>query len=367
MSVANEEERLLEVFRSGVWGGYSPAVKDFETRFAGYLSAAHCITMANGTVSLEVALHCEGIGPGDEVIVPPYTFLATASAVLRAGALPVFADIQPDTLNLDPARFEAAITERTRAVIPVHFGGHPADMDAICGIARRHGLVVIEDAAHAHGGKYRDRMLGSIGDWGSFSFQQSKIMTAGEGGCLVTNDPERAARARAFCNQGRKEGGAWYDHYTLGTNLRLTGFQAAVLLAQLDRLEADTERRRANIELLRAELSGVVALTPLTPAPYCGRHAGALFLARFHEAAAVLSRNDFAAALRARNVPWVQTYPRPAYANPLFEKEPFRDTGCPVAEQACREVVTFPLPLLNGSAADTVAMAAAIRSIAQNR
>lgn len=366
MPADREEELLLAVLRSGVWGGYSSAVKEFEERFAAYLSAGHCITMANGTVSLEVALHCEGIGPGDEVIVPPYTFMATASAVLRVGALPVFADIQADTLNLDPASFEAAITPRTRAVIPVHFAGHPANMDAILAIARRHGLAVIEDAAHAHGGRHRDQMLGSIGDWGSFSFQQSKIMTAGEGGCLVTNDPERAALARAYCNQGRKEGGAWYDHYTLGTNLRLTGFQAAVLLAQLERLDSDGERRRTNIEILRRELARIAALTPLTPAPYCGRHAGALFLVRYHENAGGMSRAEFADALRANSIPWVQTYPRPAYANPLFEKEPFRDTGCPIAEQACREIVTFPLALLNGSAADTAAAAATIRKIAEH-
>src|SRR6187402_124426 len=163
MPAHKEEELILAVLRSGVWGGYSSAVKEFEERFAAYLSTAHCITMANGTVSLEVALHCEGIGPGDEVIVPPYTFMATASAVLRAGALPVFADIQADTLNLDPASFEAAITPRTRAVIPVHFGGHPADMDAILAISRKHGLVVIEDAAHAHGGRHRAGMLGALG------------------------------------------------------------------------------------------------------------------------------------------------------------------------------------------------------------
>lgn len=365
MSAAKEEELLLAVLRSGVWGGYSSAVREFEERFAAYLSAAHCLTLANGTVSLEVALHCESIGPGDEVIVPPYTFMATASAVRRVGALPVFADVEPGTLNLDPARFEAAITPRTRAVIPVHFAGHPADMDAILDIARRHGLVVIEDAAHAHGGRHRDRMLGAIGDWGSFSFQQSKIMTAGEGGCLVTNDPVRAARARAYCNQGRREGGAWYDHYTLGTNLRITGFQAAILLAQLERLEDATERRHANMAILRRELAGIASLTPLTPAPYCGRHAGALFLARFQQQPGGITRAAFAEALQANHIPWVQTYPRPAYANPLFETEPFRNTGCPVAEQACREIVTFPLPLLNGTAEETLAAAAAIKRLAE--
>lgn len=357
-----EEERLLAVLRSGVWGGYSPAVKEFEDRFAAYLGAAHCVTMVNGTVSLEVALRCEGIGPGDEVVVPPYTFMATASAVLQVGAVPVFADVQPDTLNLDPARLEVAITPRTRAVIPVHFAGHAADMDAILDIARRHGLAVIEDAAHAHGGRHSRGMLGALGEWGSFSFQQSKIMTAGEGGCLVTQDPARAAKARAYCNQGRREGGAWYDHYTLGTNLRITGFQAAVLLAQLDRLEAEAERRVANAARLRRELAGVKGIAPLTPAAYCGRHAGALFLMRFDREQAGMSKSEFEERLRGNGVAVMQTYPRPAYGNPLFEQWPFRNTGCPVAEQACREIVTLPLSLLNGSEADVAAAIEGIRA-----
>ena len=358
-----EEERLLAVFRSGVWGGYSPAVKEFEDSFAAYLGAAHCVTMANGTVSLEVALRCEGVGPGDEVIVPPYTFTATASAVSQVGAVPVFADVQADTLNLDPARFEAAITPRTRAVIPVHFAGHAADMDAILEISRKHELVVIEDAAHAHGGRHRAGMLGALGEWGSFSFQQSKIMTAGEGGCLVTSDPERAAKARAYCNQGRREGGAWYDHYTLGTNLRITGFQAAVLLAQLDRLEAKAARRVVNAEVLRRELAGILALSPLTPAVYCERHAGALFLMRFDKDQAGMSKSEFEEALRDKGVPVMQTYPRPVYGNPLYEQLPFRNAGCPVAEQACREIVTLPLSLLNRAEGDFAAEIDGIRAV----
>jgi dTDP-4-amino-4,6-dideoxygalactose transaminase len=361
-----EEERLLAVLRSGVWGGYSPAVKEFEDRFAAYLGAAHCVTMANGTVSLEVALRCEGVGPGDEVIVPPYTFTATASAVSQVGAVPVFADVQADTLNLDPARFEAAITERTRAVIPVHFAGQAANMDAILEIARRHRLIVIEDAAHAHGGRHRAGMLGALGEWGSFSFQQSKIMTAGEGGCLVTSDPVRAAKARAYCNQGRREGGAWYDHYTLGTNLRMTGFQAAVLLAQLDRLEAEAARRVVNAAILRRELARMPALSPLAPAGYCERHAGALFLMRFDKDQAGMSKSAFEEALRVKGVAVMQTYPRPVYGNPLYEQLPFRDTGCPVAEQACREIVTLPLSLLNGSEAEIAAAVAGIRAVLQN-
>lgn len=345
----DEEARLLEVLRSGVWGGYSEAVRDFEARFGSYLGA-HCLTVANGTVSLEVALRCEGIGPGDEVIVPPYTFMATASAVLQVGALPVFVDIDRTTLNIDPDRIAAAITPRTRAVVPVHFGGHPADMDPILGIARRNGLVVIEDAAHAHGGEYKGQRLGSLGDWGSFSFQQSKIMTSGEGGCLTTKDEARIKVARSYCNQGRVEGGAWYDHHTLGTNLRLTGLQAAVLLPQLERLEEQTKTRNRNAAMLREAMLAMHGITPLSPAAYCTRHALALFLFRFNSQEAGTTKSEFEAAMKAEGVPVMETYPRPLYGNPVFKKWPYRNEGCPIAEASCQEIVTLPFSLLNAGA-----------------
>lgn len=345
-----EEKRLLEVLRSGAWGGYSDAVREFEARFGDYIGA-HCLTVANGTVSLEVALRCEGIGPGDEVIVPPYTFMATASAVLQVGALPIFVDIERDTLNIDPERIAAAITPQTRAIIPVHFGGHAADMERILTIARRHNLVVIEDAAHAHGGEYQGQRLGSLGEWGSFSFQQSKIMTAGEGGCLITRDAERARKARSFCNQGRVAGGAWYDHHMLGTNLRLTGLQAAVLLPQLERLDAQTRNRNENAARLRDAMLALPGVEPLCPASYCTRHALALFLFRFDSAEIGISKSVFEAALKAEGVPVMETYPRPLYGNPVFERWPYRNMGCPVAEASCREIVTLPFSLLNGGAA----------------
>jgi dTDP-4-amino-4,6-dideoxygalactose transaminase len=352
-SFAEEESRLLQVLRSGVWGGYSEAVQEFETRFGVYVGG-HCVTLANGTVSLEAALCCEGIGPGDEVIVPPYTFMATASAVLQAGALPVFADIRRDTLNIDPDRIAAAITPRTRAIIPVHFGGHAADMDPILEIARTHGIIVIEDAAHAHGGEYNRQRLGSIGHWGSFSFQQSKIMTSGEGGCLVTRDEERVRKARSYCNQGRVQGGAWYDHHTLGTNLRLTGLQAAVLLPQLEQLESQTATRNHHAAMLRDAMLRLPGVEPLLPASYCTRHALALFLFRFSPDEMRIGKTLFEAALKAEGVPVMETYPRPLYRNPVFDKWPCRNTGCPIAEASCSEIVTLPFSVLH-SGADAIA------------
>jgi dTDP-4-amino-4,6-dideoxygalactose transaminase len=365
-SFPEEEAQLLKVLRSGLWGGYSEAVREFESRFGSYVGGAHCITVANGTVSLEAALRCEGIGPGHEVIVPPYTFMATASAVLQVGALPVFVDIERETLNIDPERFASAITPRTRAVIPVHFGGHPADMDPILEIARRHGIIVIEDAAHAHGGEYKEQRLGGLGEWSSFSFQQSKIMTAGEGGCLTTRDERRAEDVRSYCNQGRIAGGAWYDHYTLGTNLRLTGFQAAVLLAQLERLDEQTTARNLNAAALRKAMQGMTGVEPLIPARYCTRHALALFLFRFDSSLTDVSKRLFEAALKAEGVPVMETYPRPLYGNPIFEKWPFRNTGCPIAEASCGEIVTLPFSLLNAGPVAVEQTIAAMEKVLQN-
>src|SRR5882757_632332 len=207
-----EREGLTRVLESGIWGGYSPAVKTFESAFAEAHDCRYGISLANGTLSLEAALLACDIGPGDEVIVPPITFAATATAVVRLGAVPVFSDIEGTSFNLDPLLLEEAITPRTRAIIPVHFAGHPANMDELLRISQQHGLIVIEDCAHAHGAAWRGRKVGSFGAFGSFSFQQSKNMTAGEGGILVTNNANLAEKAWSIGNQGRLPTGAWYEH-----------------------------------------------------------------------------------------------------------------------------------------------------------
>ena len=199
-----EEARLLRTLRSGNWGRLDgQEVAEFEQRFAAMHGCRHGIGVVNGTVSLRIALMAAGIRAEDEVIVPPYTFISTASAVIEANAIPVFADIDLNTFNLDPAAVEAAITSRTRAIIPVHFAGQPADMAAIMAIAEAHGLTVIEDAAHAHGASYRGRPAGSLGHLASFSFQSSKNLTAGEGGIIITNDDALAESCRSIQNCGR--------------------------------------------------------------------------------------------------------------------------------------------------------------------
>ncbi|MCI0625846.1 MAG: DegT/DnrJ/EryC1/StrS family aminotransferase [Acidobacteria bacterium] len=362
-----EARQVLQVLESRSWGGYNSKVGEFEKQFARYLGAEHCVTTANGTVSLQVALRVENIGPGDEVILPPYTFIATATAVLQVGAVPVFVDIEPQTLNLDPECVKAAITRRTRAVIPVHFAGHSADMGQILDIARAHHLVVIEDAAHAHGGEYMGRRLGTLGEWGSFSFQATKVMTSGEGGCLVTQDEKRAERVRSYCNHGRRHGHGWYEHFTVATNYRITGFQAGVLLAQLGRLDQQIDCRERNSGYLRKVLSGFPGIEPLLPSSYATRHSQMLFLFRFHAEVAGMTRQAFESCLTAEGIPVQQMYPYPLYQSPVFEEAPFRNTGCPVVEASCEEIMALPINVLMGEPVDMGNVVSAVQKIYENR
>ena len=251
---AEEEKSLLEVLRGGFWGGYNEKVQEFETAFAALHRVRYAVSCANGTVALEAALRALGIQCGDEVIVPPYTFIATATAVLFCHGVPVFADIDPASLNLSPAAVEAAITPRTRAIIAVHFGGHPADLDALTAIAERHHLALIEDAAHAHGAAWRGTPVGNFGAAAAFSFQAFKLVTSGEGGVIVANPWALAEKLWSYCNHGRRKGKEWYEHVTLGTNYRMTGFQAALLSAQLARLPDQTRVRAENVRYFRQRL-----------------------------------------------------------------------------------------------------------------
>ena len=333
----SEKHALEEVLESGVWGGYHPKVAEFEKTFAHLHGAAHGVATANGTVSLEAALSAAGIGPGDEVIVPPITFIATAAAVLRVGAIPVFADIGQD-YNLDPARLRDAITTRTRAVIPVHFAGRPADMDAVGAIAADHRLTVIEDAAHAHGASWKGRKVGSFGELASFSFQQSKNVTAGEGGILIGNDPVLAESARSVCNQGRRTGGAWYEHVRLGTNYRMTGWQAAILLVQLSRLEEQLRHRAEAARILDERLAGCEFLQPHSPDTRVTCHSYYLYMIRLRpDRLSGIPRDLFMKALAAEGIPGIGGYPYPLYGNQVFDQANHRRLDCPEAERMCRE------------------------------
>ncbi len=252
-----EAELLRMVLDSPQWGGFHPFVAEFETSFASYQHAKHGIAAFNGTVTLELALELLGIGAGDEVIVPAISFISTATAVSRVGAVPVFVDIGQDTYNLDPERVREAITERTKAVIAVHFGGTLCEMDDLERICREQGLHLIEDAAHAHGSEWNGKRAGSFGVIGSFSFQNGKVLCAGEGGMLVTSNESLAEAARSVVNCGRTPGRSFYEHGRLGTNYRLGAFQAAVLLAQFERLPEQIAHRTRNAALLKSALRDV--------------------------------------------------------------------------------------------------------------
>ena len=262
-------DAVTEVVRSGRWGGFpSPGRKaaEFGARFAAYQGASHCVAVANGTVAIEVALRALGIGWRDEVIVPAVSFVATYNAVLAAGALPVFVDVLPGTLTLDPQQIEDAVTPRTRAVLPVHLCQHMADMDAIAAVARRRGLALIEDAAHAHGQRWRDRGAGCFGEFGSFSHEASKALTAGEGGSLVTDDAVLARRAASLIDCGRPKDEAQRER-TAGTNYRLGELQAALLCTALERFPEQQVERAAQagyFEQLVAAVPGV-RLVPKDP------------------------------------------------------------------------------------------------------
>ena len=340
-----DREALDDVLETRVWGGYHEAVAELERRFAAFHDAKYGIALANGTVSLEIALTAAGIKPGDEVIVPPITFVASATAVARVGATPVFVDIDPQTIDLNPDLIEQSITERTRAIVAVHFAGHPVDLDRVVPLCDQYKLTLIEDCAHAHGASWNEQRVGSFGKFGSFSFQASKNMTAGEGGILITNDPDLAERARSISNQGRRTGGAWYEHPSLGTNARITGFQAALLLNQLERLPKQLATRMQRATYFRDKLESIHGLTP-TPHTLDERltiHAYHLFSMRYesvqwHD----VPRAKVVAALLAEGVPVTLGYPHPIYRNAVFQQHPTVVRPCPEAEAYCEASIWLP-------------------------
>ena len=344
-----EEQALLRALHSGRWGKLDGSeVTTFEKRFADYVGVKHAIAVCNGTISLRIALMATGIEAGDEVILPPYTFLATATAVIEANATPLFVDIDRETFNLDPTEIAKAITPRTRAIIPVHLGGMPCDMDAILAIARRNKLTVIEDAAHAHGSEYRGRRCGSIGDLGSFSFQSTKNLTSGEGGIITTSDDALAEKCRSIHNCGRIEGGAWYEHHVIAGNYRLGEFAGAILNCQLDRLDEQTNRRDANARYLDEQLAKVPGITPQRRPDYATRNAQHLYCFRYDPSAfGGVPRERFIEALTAEGIPASSGYVLPLYKQPLFQQKNFgpysgsaaareyRDLHLPVVEEIC--------------------------------
>jgi dTDP-4-amino-4,6-dideoxygalactose transaminase len=359
----------MEVVRSGKWGRLlGDRTTTIEERFAEFQGARFGIAVANGSVALRLALLALELPAGAEVIVPPYTFSATAVSVVEANALPIFADIDPDTYCIDPDSIEAAITPNTRAIIPVHLGGQAADMDRIMEIAKQHNLAVVEDAAHAHGAAYKGRGLGAIGDYGCFSFQASKNLTSGEGGMVLTNDPELEERCRALHHCGRRKGGGWYEHPTLGGNYRLSELQSALLLTQLDRLEEQTERRNANGLYLNSLLEEIPGIRPMARDRGETRHCYHLYAFRYDAAAFDgIPRSSFVAALRAEGIPASEGYTVPLYRQEVFQHKAF-GPYCPVCERAStQEGCWLPQTAMLAERSDMDDVAQAIAKVYENR
>ncbi len=374
----SEEESLRSVLESGSWGGYNEKVVEFEAAFADLHQVRYAISCSNGTVALEVAQRSLGIRCGDEVIVPAITFVATASTVLLCHAAPVFVDIDPDTLNISPQEVEAALTPRSKAIIAVHFGGQPADIDALREIARRHHLALIEDAAHAHGASWNGAPVGNLGDAATFSFQMFKLVTSGEGGMILTNSKETAEKAWAYCNQGRHKGAGWYEHFSLGTNYRLTGFQAAVLIAQLAKLSEQTQTRQMNVQHLRGLLRSIKGLRIGKDDPRVTGNPCYLITLRYDPAEfGGLGRDLFLRALIAEGIPAVPTYPFPLYRNPLFRAANLSSVVCseweapqeyeslnlPESERLCRDGIWLEQNLFLGTTRDVEDIAEACYKI----
>ena len=307
----------------------------FEGEFAAYCGAAEACGVANGTDAITLALKACGVGPGDEVVTVAATFIGTAEAILLNGARPVFVDIDPRSFTMDPARVEAAITPRTKAILPVHLYGHPADIEAIAAVAARHGLPVIEDAAQAHGATLRGRKVGSMGALACFSFYPAKNLGAyGDGGMVTSNDPALLARVRQLANHGA--GAHKYDNVVAGTNSRLDTLQAAVLRVKLRHLDEWNQEREERVRAYAAALAGVPGLV-LPEAAAGARSAWHLYTVR------ATDRDGLQAQLRDQGVATAIHYPRPLHLQPALGDARGKEGDLPVSEALCREALSLPL------------------------
>lgn len=344
-----EKSMLLETLESGKWGGapsavragYQQKISQFEQQFAKLHQAQYGVSTVNGTIAITVALQAAGIETGDEVIMPPYTFIATATAALAYGVIPRFVDIEEDTFLLDPDKVEKAITPRTKAIIVVHIAGAPANMTRFREIANKHQLVLIEDAAQAVGASWEHRGVGSIGDLGTFSFQSSKNLTAGEGGMITTNREELYQQVWSLCNVGRVQGGQWYQHDIIGQNYRITEWQAAVLLAQMTRLEEQMRTRERNAHKLDQFLAEIDGIQLLRKDPRITRHAYHLYMFKLApDLANKIDKNDLIKKVQAEGIPLAYGYV-PLNRNQAIIKSVEQWSGetrvdeCPVCERIC--------------------------------
>ena len=340
--VDGQQEKLIDTLVNDSWGIGSESIRELEDKFALFHEAKSCIAVNTGTNALWVALKAAGVSSGDEVIIPAYTFIATATAVLMANARPVFVDIEPNTFNMDPNLIESAITDRTKVIIPVHIGGNPADMESIIDLAMKHKLIIIEDAAQAHGAEWDGKKVGALHKGGIFSFQSSKNMSAGEGGAIVSNDEDFMDTCFAYYNCGRHRDGDWYEHRIIGGNHRMSAMAASLLIPQFETIENDMRIRDKNRQKLDQALSDM-DLEITHRYKKVTRESNHLYLLRYKaENFNDISREKFFDAIRAEGV---YTY---AGYNPLYREDVFKGQGddfpwlknvnysnisCPVTEQ----------------------------------
>jgi dTDP-4-amino-4,6-dideoxygalactose transaminase len=382
-----EAQGLQKVLKSHNWGGYpfpNKIAHAFAQKFAKFHGAKYGLAVANGTIAIEIALKAAGIKPGDEVIVPAYTWEGTAGPILLLNAVPVFVDVDSANYCLDARLIETAITPKTRAILPVHLAMRFADMDEICRIARAHNLVVIEDCAHAHGGKWRNKGAGAMGDLGCFSFQSSKLMTAGEGGAVTTSNLEFYERAQSYMNCGRASGTDQFKQRMIGFNYRITELQAVILEAQLERLPKQAKVRQANMEHLEKRLRGTPGLDFLKRDPRQTRVAAYQYVFKYSpEHFGGIPRAAFLGALQMEGVPCDGLFYEPLYRSALFPVDPnewpalswgraepvnLRDLyHCPVSERAAyEESVWLPHHIFLGSKKDTDNIADAVVKVCSN-
>jgi perosamine synthetase len=310
-----------------------PTVKEFEDKYAAAFGARYALATCNGVTAIHLALAALDIGPGDEVIVPAHTFIGTSIPVLMANAVPVFVDIAADSFNIDASLVEEAITPRTKAIVPVHLNGLPADMDEVRAVARRHGLRVVEDACQAHGAVYRGQKIGTLGDLACFSFFEDKVLTTGEGGMVLTNDPDLYEAARCIRSYGEELvtniGDRRYEHLRLGFNYRMGALNAALGINQLGRLEEMVAKRNANARFLRERLQGTAGIT--TPGEFPDRtSAWYKFVCRIDPRLIHTDVLTFIEAIKAEGVPATPRYPKPLPLQKVYrEKLGYGRTHCP--------------------------------------
>jgi dTDP-4-amino-4,6-dideoxygalactose transaminase len=372
-----ERQLILEVLDSRQWWAtQGTKVKEFEKQWGDFHGTEPAIAVTNGSHTLELALLALDVGSGDEVIVPNWTFVATAAAVLMVNAVPVLVDVELGTGCIDPLAVEAAITPRTRAVIAVHIAGHPSDMDALSKICKKHGLALIEDCAHAHGSSWNNKPVGTLGDAGSYSFQSSKLMTGGEGGAVIAKDPAVAAKVRSFSDCGRRPGEWFYSHYALGGNYRMTEWQGAILLAQFGRFGAQQNVRASNANLLNDELARIPGVHPQSRDPRCTSQGNYCYVVRIDEEEFGASREMVRTALLAEGMSLTMSYPTinsldlftdPNGFSPRVKSregmQDFANLSMPVSQRLADETLWFTTSVLMGSSDDTRDVVTAVEKV----